>query len=198
MFFFTDEAFGNSFHHHTGMEKKRPKEMFMESSNAQQTTQCEQLGGKYLNFMLSGEFYGLKLLEVREIIGMMKITSVPNVPAEVRGVVNLRGKVIPVLDLRQKFGMPSQEATERTCIIVMQTEASGRIVTIGIIVDEVSEVIDIPGDQIEPSPALCADTANHMIEGVGKVGNKVILLLNSDRVLAMDNVPVELIGAAPA
>lgn len=145
-------------------------------------------GGKYLNFTLSGDYYGLKLMKVREIIGMMKITRVPKAPPEVRGVINLRGKVIPVLDLRVMFEMTSQDDTERICIIVMQTELEGQTVSTGIIVDEVSEVIEIPGNQIEPSPALCADAANNMVEGVGKIANKVILLLDSDQVLALGSL----------
>lgn len=145
-------------------------------------------GGKFLNFILSGEYYGLELLKIREIIGMMKITRVPNTPPFVRGVINLRGKVIPVIDLRVKFGMETMEDTVRTCVIVMQTENEGQMATTGIIVDEVCEVLNIPGEQIEPSPAMCADESNDMIQGVGKVADKVILLLDSDRVLNLSEV----------
>lgn len=142
--------------------------------------------GKFLNFQLSGEYYGLELFKVKEIIGMMKVTRVPNSPVYVRGVVNLRGKVIPVIDLRVKFGMDSREDTERTCIIVMQVEHGGQYSTTGIIVDEVCEVIDIAAEQIEPSPSLGGDVSMDMLLGIGKVASKVILLLDVQKVLSIE------------
>jgi purine-binding chemotaxis protein CheW len=147
--------------------------------------------GKFLNFQLSGEYYGLELFKVREIVGMMKVTRVPNSPVFVRGMVNLRGKVIPVIDLRIKFGMESREDTERTCIIVMQTQnAAGQLATTGIIVDEVCEVLDIKEDQIEPAPSLGADVSMNVILGIGKVAAKVILLLDGDKVMNYSEVAV--------
>ena len=111
--------------------------------------------GKYLTFKLGAEEYGLEILKVQEIIKMMDITRVPRTPAFVRGVINLRGKVIPVVDLRLKFGMESRETTDKTCVIVVQVaqaSAASGAVTMGTIVDEVSEVLDISGGQIEPPP----------------------------------------------
>jgi purine-binding chemotaxis protein CheW len=147
------------------------------------TVSLESLAGKYLTFKLGGETYGLEILKVQEIIGMMKVTKVPRTPDFVRGVINLRGKVIPVVDIRLKFGMDEAEETERTCIIVVQVNFEGGKVTMGSIVDEVSEVINIERDQIEPTPALGAGIDTDFILGIGKIEHKVIMLLDVDKVL---------------
>ncbi|MBN2310766.1 MAG: purine-binding chemotaxis protein CheW [Candidatus Hydrogenedentes bacterium] len=139
--------------------------------------------GKYLTFVLGNEAYGLAILKVQEIIGLMNVTSVPRTPDFVRGVINLRGKVIPVVDLRVKFNMESQEDTERTCIIVLQIATTGHDVTMGIIVDEVSEVLDISADQIEPAPSLGGNVDTDFILGMGKLGDRVVMLLDVDKVL---------------
>lgn len=140
--------------------------------------------GQYLTFELGNEVYGLEILKIQEIIGMMNVTSVPKTPEYVRGVINLRGKVIPVIDLRLKFLMDSQEDTNRTCIIVVQVASQGETVTTGILVDEVSEVLDIDAGQIEPAPSFGAGVQTEFILGMGKVGNKVIMLLDVDKVLS--------------
>ena len=141
--------------------------------------------GKYLTFKLGVEEYGLEILKVQEIIKMMDITRVPRTPAFVRGVINLRGKVIPVMDLRLKFGMESRETTEKTCVIVVQVaNATGSAVTMGIIVDEVSEVLDIAAGQIEPSPEFGTAVDTAFILGMGKVAKKVVMLLDIDKVLS--------------
>ena len=106
--------------------------------------------GKYLTFALAQEEYGVPVLKVREIIKMMDITGVPQVPAHVKGVINLRGKVIPIVDLRLKFNLPTQDYTERTCIIVVEVELQARRIMLGMIVDYVSEVLNISTDEIEP------------------------------------------------
>jgi purine-binding chemotaxis protein CheW len=137
-------------------------------------------GGKFLTFFLSGEEYGLEILKVQEIIGIMEITPVPGTPEYVCGVINLRGKVIPVVNLRLKFGMASAETTAETCIIVVR--ANG--VQTGIVVDQVSEVLDIPSDEIEDAPAFGADVRMDFILGIGNSGGRVRLLLHIDRVLA--------------
>ncbi len=116
------------------------------------------LGGKYMTFKLSREEYGVEILKVRELIGLMDITRVPGTPAFVRGVINLRGRVIPVVDLRTKFGMAPTEPTDQTVIIVVQFAAASGDLTIGILVDEVLEVLDVAGDQIEPPPSLGSGT----------------------------------------
>lgn len=144
-------------------------------------------GGKYLTFKLQGEEYGLEILKVREIIGLMDITSVPQVPGYVAGVINLRGKVIPVVDLRLKFGMPHEEFTEETCIIVVEVASAAAADTlVGIIVDTVSEVLDIPGEEIEPAPEFGSSVENDFILGMGKVQEQVKILLDIDKVLASD------------
>lgn len=142
------------------------------------------LAGKYLTFELDHEVYGLGILKVQEIIGMMTVTRVPKTPGYVRGVINLRGKVIPVIDLRVKFGMNVEADTKRTCIIVVQIGYGGSPVTTGLIVDQVSEVLSITADQIEAPPSFGSTLNTDFIMGMGKVGEKVILLLNADKILA--------------
>jgi purine-binding chemotaxis protein CheW len=146
----------------------------------------EHLGGKYLTFKLASEVYGLGILKVQEIIGIMAVTHVPKTPDFVRGVINLRGKVIPVIDLRLKFDMDAHETTERTCIIVVQVHREHAALTMGIIVDEVSEVLDVSAGQIEPPPSFGAGVDTEFILGIGKVSEKVIMLLDVDRVLSND------------
>ncbi len=139
--------------------------------------------GKYLTFKLIEEEYGLEILKVQEIIGIMNVTRVPKMPDHVRGVINLRGKIIPVVDLRLKFGLDSQEDTERTCIIVVQISHGKQQVTTGVIVDEVSEVLDVAEDQIEDAPSFGASVDTEFILAMGKVGKKVIMFLDIDKVL---------------
>jgi len=136
-------------------------------------------GGKYLTFFLAGEEYGLEILKVQEIIGMMDITPVPRTPDHVRGVLNLRGKVIPIIDLRTKFGMPPAERTSETCIIVVE---ANRLQT-GILVDQVSEVLNISSEQIEDPPAFGIEVRTDFILGIGKAENRVKLLLDLDKIL---------------
>jgi len=142
------------------------------------------VAGKYLTFELGGEIYGLEILKVQEIIGIMAITRVPRTPDFVRGVINLRGKVIPVVDLRLKFGLEKKEDTERTCIIVVQVGHSDSLITMGLIVDEVSEVLDIQAEQIEPPPDLGASIETDFILGMGKVEEMVVMLLDVDKALS--------------
>jgi purine-binding chemotaxis protein CheW len=138
--------------------------------------------GKYLTFALGHEEYGLEILQVREIIGLMDITSVPRVPEYVKGVINLRGKIIPVIDLRLKFGMEKVEYTNETCIIVLNVVD----LMMGVIVDKVSQVLDITQDHIEPTPHFGLSLHTDFITGIGKVGDKVKILLNIERVLTED------------
>jgi purine-binding chemotaxis protein CheW len=138
------------------------------------------LGGKYLTFKLAGEEYGLEILKVREIIGLMDITAVPRTPEFVMGVINLRGKVIPVVDLRRKFGMAAAEHTAETCIIVVHV---GEI-EMGIVVDKVSEVLNIAAEAIEGTPSFGANVNTEFILGMGKVSVRVSILLDIDKVLA--------------
>jgi purine-binding chemotaxis protein CheW len=142
------------------------------------------LAGKYMTFKLAEENYGLEILKVREIIGLMDITRVPRTQQFVRGVINLRGKVIPVVDLRLKFGMPAVEATDQTVIIVVQCQVGDRLLTMGLLVDQVLEVLSIDAPDIEATPNLgdsSIDTS--FILGVGKAGDRVVFLLDIGKVL---------------
>jgi purine-binding chemotaxis protein CheW len=160
-------------------------------SEAEVTAQIEQVNralldkeGKYLTFALAQEEYGLEILKVREIIGYMEITAVPQTPAYVKGVINLRGQVIPVVDLRAKFGMETAEVTEETCIIVVETSQGDRKFSTGIVVDRVQEVLDIAGEDIEQAPQFGSSVNTDFILGMGKIGETVKILLDIDEVLA--------------
>ncbi len=144
--------------------------------------------GKYLTFSLSDEEYGIGILKIKEIIGMMPITSVPQTPGFVKGVINLRGKVIPVVDLRLRFGMPSIDYDERTCIIVVEIDSQGVDIVIGIVVDSVSEVLNIKGDEIEDTPTFGTRLNTDYILGMAKMDGKVKILLDIDEVLGADDL----------
>ncbi len=146
--------------------------------------------GKYLTFVLASEEYGLGILKVKEIIGMMPITSVPQTPEFVKGVINLRGKVIPVIDLRLRFAMESIDYTERTCIIVVEVAKESGDVLIGIVVDAVSEVLNIKGEEIEDTPAFGTEVNTDFILAMAKTGGGVKILLDIDRVLSDEEVAV--------
>src|SRR5262245_5651603 len=154
--------------------------------------QPQQVGGKFLTFFLDDDEYGFEILKVQEIIGMMNVTPVPRTPPFVKGVINLRGKVIPIIDLRLKFAMPAVAQTEETCIIVVRAQG----VVMGTVVDKVSEVLDIAAEDID---ALSFGTAvnTDYILGIGKTGSKVTMLLDIDKVLSTNEV-VELHAAALA
>ncbi len=139
--------------------------------------------GKYLTFSLDEEEYGIGILKVKEIIGMMPITSVPRTPEFVKGVINLRGKVIPVMDLRLKFGMGKIPYTERTCIIVVEIDSENETVLIGIVVDAVSEVLNIQEEEIEDTPSFGTTLDTAYILGLAKTDGGVKILLNIDKVL---------------
>jgi purine-binding chemotaxis protein CheW len=142
------------------------------------------MGGKYLTFFLGKEEYGLPILVVREIIGMLAITIIPGSDPWLRGVINLRGKIIPVCDLRVKFGMTSIEATERSCIVVVQTHEA----EMGIVVDQVSEVVDLAEDTVDAAPNLGGSVRTDYLLGIGTTGGKVRLLLDINRALSDSDV----------
>lgn len=145
--------------------------------------------GKYLTFALGDEGYGVEILKVREIIKYMEITHVPRTPPHVRGVINLRGQVISVVDLRSKFAMPEAEPTDETCIIVVESKSGpdGAKRTTGVIVDRVSEVLSINAAQIEPAPDMGTAVDTSFILGMGKIEQHVKILLDIDRVLCGTN-----------
>ena len=139
--------------------------------------------GKYLTFTLDKEEYGIGILKIKEIIGLMPITSVPQTPAFVKGVVNLRGKVIPVIDLRVRFGLHSHENTERTCIVVVEITGRDGDILIGLVVDSVSEVLNIKAGDIEDTPSFGTIVRQDFISGMAKMEGGVKILLDIDRVL---------------
>jgi purine-binding chemotaxis protein CheW len=149
----------------------------------QDATTLQDKEGKYLTFTLAAEDYGLEILKVREIIGMMDITAVPQTPEYVKGVINLRGRVIPVIDLRLKFGLEEAEYGERTCIIVVEVQSQAGSVQMGVVVDSVSEVLNINGDDIEPPPSFGARLKTQYILGIAKAKGTIKILLDIDRVL---------------
>ncbi|MBI5878011.1 MAG: chemotaxis protein CheW [Chloroflexi bacterium] len=152
-------------------------------------------GGKFLTFFLGGEEYGLEILKVHEIIGAMTITPVPRTPEYIRGVINLRGKIIPIVDVRLKFGMPAVAQTDETCIIVVQAQQT----QMGIVVDKVSEVLDIAAGNIEDAPTFGSGVNTDFILGIGKSQGRVKLLLDIDKVLsAREIIELRAAGAEAA
>lgn len=148
----------------------------------------EDLGGKYLVFHLGREEFGIRVLKVREIMGIQDITAVPQTPAHVKGVINLRGKVIPVVDLRLKFGLVEQEYTARTCIIVVQIRGEAAPILTGIVVDGVAEVLTLAAADIEDTPDFGDGTATPYLLGMAKVKGKVKILLEIEQVLSSQDL----------
>jgi len=144
--------------------------------------------GKYLTFSLADEEYGIGILRIKEIIGMMPITTIPQTPEFVKGVINLRGKVIPVVDLRRRFGMESIDYTERTCIIVVEISGQTGTVMIGIVVDAVSEVLNIKAEDIEDTPTFGTKLNTEYILGMAKMEGSVKILLDIGRVLTGEEI----------
>lgn len=138
---------------------------------------------KYLMFMLDEEYYGIPILKINEIIGLMEITAIPKTPDFMKGIINLRGKIIPVIDLRLKFNMQGRAYDEQTCIIIVEIPIQGKQNFIGIVVDKVSEVVNIYGREIEQPPQYGQETETNFLIGVGKVKDKVVMLLDIETVL---------------
>ena len=155
----------------------------IESSGVSTTAKAEERAGKYLVFHLGKEEFGIRVLKVREIMGIQDITAVPQTPAYVKGVINLRGKVIPVVDLRLKFGLPEIEYTQRTCIIVVQVQADSHAMMMGIVVDGVAEVLNLVGGDIEDTPNFGQGVPTPYLLGMAKIKGKVKILLEIDQVL---------------
>ncbi len=147
----------------------------------------EKHSGKHLTFRLAEEEYGVGILKVREIIGLMQITAVPRAPKHIRGVVNLRGKIVPVLDLRRKFGLPEAELKRENCIITAMIEAGDENILVGLLVDSVSEVLLVEASEIEAVPAL-NDVKLPFITGLAKTQGKVRILLDIDKVVQEENL----------
>lgn len=148
------------------------------------TIQLKERAGKYLTFHLGTEEFGIQVLKVREIMGVQDITSVPQTPSWMKGVLNLRGKVIAVIDLRAKFGMPTVEYNQRTCIVVAQVETDNEQMLMGLVVDQVSEVLNIAAGEIEDAPSFGSNVPTPYILGMAKQKGKVKILLDIDQALS--------------
>ncbi|MBI1174654.1 MAG: chemotaxis protein CheW [Sideroxydans sp.] len=144
---------------------------------------------QYLTFMLSGEVFAIGILVIKEIIEYGQLTTVPMMPDFIRGVINLRGSVVPVVDLSARFGRGKTELTRRTCIVIIEVGGDGgESQTVGVMVDAVNEVLEIPANEIEPAPAFGAKIRTDFIQGMGKVDGKFVILLDVDNVLSVDEL----------
>lgn len=143
---------------------------------------------QYLTFMLGGEMFAIGILNIKEIIEYGQPTEVPMMPDYVRGVINLRGRVVPVIDLLPRFGRSASPVSKRTCIVIIDVETDGERQDIGVVVDAVSEVLQIPASEIEPPPAFGARIRADFIAGMGKINNKFVILLNVDKVLSVEEL----------
>jgi purine-binding chemotaxis protein CheW len=153
---------------------------------------------QYLSFEVAGTAYGLPILAVKEILQYEEPTRVPGSPASVRGVINVRGAVVPVLDLAVKFGRPPTAPTNRTCVLVVETQAEAERLTLGVLADAVSEVLDLPADAVEPPPAFGTGIRLDYLTGMGKVGKGFVLLLDVDRVVSASEADLVAQAAAVA
>jgi purine-binding chemotaxis protein CheW len=157
-------------------------------ATAPNVTTTDTRAGKYLVFQLGREEFAIRVLKVREIMGIQDITAVPHTPRHVKGVINLRGKVIPVIDLRLKFGMPELEYTERTCIIVVQMATEAGTMLIGSVVDGVAEVLNLVASEIEDTPDFGQGVPTPYLLGLAKIKDKVKILLDIDRVMSGQDI----------
>jgi purine-binding chemotaxis protein CheW len=143
---------------------------------------------QYLTFKLDGEVFAVDIAKVREVLDFTTITKVPRTPDFMRGVINLRGSVVPVVDLRLKFGMPKTERTVNTCIIITEVSVDGETIILGALADSVQEVIDLDPDHIEPAPKIGTKLRTEFIKGMGKQNDKFIILLDINRVFSTDEL----------
>ena len=145
---------------------------------------------QYLTFLLGGEMFSIGILNIKEIIEYGSLTTVPMMPDFIRGVINLRGAVVPVIDLSARFGHAQSSITRRSCIVIIEVETNGEKHDVGVVVDSVSEVLEIPASEIEPAPTFGAKVRADFIAGMGKVNNKFVIILDVDRVLSIDEMAV--------
>lgn len=151
---------------------------------------------QFLTFTLGGEMFAIEILNIKEIIEYGNLTTVPMMPDFVRGVINLRGRVVPVIDLSVRFGRQATEITKRTCNVIIEVEAEGETIDIGIVVDAVSEVLEIPASEIEPAPSFGARIRADFISGMGKVKGQFVIILGLDKVLSVEEMAM--LGGASA
>jgi len=143
---------------------------------------------QYLTFQLAGEEYAIGILQVKEIIAYGTLTKVPQTPCSIRGVINLRGNVVAVVDLAVKFGLPPSLVTDRSCVIIVETNPAGAKIVMGIVADAVNQVIDMPAQEILPAPAFGTHIRLDFLRGMGKAGQKFVLILDIDKVLAAEDI----------
>lgn len=143
---------------------------------------------QYLTFRLQGEMYAFGILNVKEILEYGKITQVPMMPDFIQGVINLRGEVVPVIDLARRFQLRASKVTKRTCVVIIEVEANGRHQDLGVMVDSVSEVLDIPPNHIRPAPGFGARIQADFIKGMGQLNDDFVIILAEDRVLSVDEL----------
>jgi purine-binding chemotaxis protein CheW len=143
---------------------------------------------QYLTFLLSGEMFAIAILNIKEIIEYGSLTEVPMMPSFIRGVINLRGAVVPVVDLSARFGRNKTDISRRTCIVIIEVAGKDEKHDIGVMVDSVSEVLEIPRSEIEPPPAFGARIRVDFMQGMGKVAGKFVIILNADKVLSVDEL----------
>jgi len=165
---------------------KTEKNMPLALTTVQAKTQAKQ----YLTFMLGGEMFSIGILSIKEIIWYANLTEVPMMPSYIRGVINLRGAVVPVMDLSTRFGKPSTPVVKSTCIVIIevQTQNEGEHQNMGVVVDSVQAVLEIPGSEIEPAPSFGTKIRSEFIEGIAKVNGKFVILLNVNRVLSHEEI----------
>lgn len=143
---------------------------------------------QYLMFQLSGETFAISISHIKEILEYNDVTEMPMMPDIIQGVINLRGRVVPVVNLQARFGKPGSEINKRTCIVIIEVDNNGETHDFGIVVDSVSEVIDIHAKDIEPSPSLGARIRTDFIYGMGKIEGKFVIILNINRVLSLEDL----------
>ena len=155
---------------------------------------------QYLTFLLGGEMFAIAILYIKEIIEYGSLTEVPMMPGFIRGVINLRGSVVPVVDLSSRFGRNRTEVSRRTCIVIIEVNNEDEKHDIGVMVDSVSEVLEIPRSEIEPPPAFGAKIRVDFMAGMGKVAGKFVIILNADKVLSVDELSMlgDAAGSLPA
>jgi len=143
---------------------------------------------QYLTFTLGKEMFSINISKVREILNYTEITKVPRMPSFLNGVINLRGNVVPVVDLRMKLGMSAIQITDKTCIVIVEVKANNELTQMGVLIDTVSSVIDIEPDQIAPPPKIGMNIENEFLEGMGSIDGRFIIILNIDKVLSSDEI----------
>lgn len=172
----------------------------MQSEKQAVVSGVEQDQNQYLTFMLGGEMFAIPILNIKEIIEYGHLTTVPMMPEFIRGVINLRGSVVPVIDLSARFGRVSTEITRRTCIVIIEISSDDELQDIGVVVDTVNEVLEIPAQEVEPAPSFGAVIRTDFIHGMGKINGKFVIILNVNHVLSMDEMTMlsQISGTAEA